>query len=134
MNVHVPSPAPKSRPVDQRIAKLAAAAFWSLTHPLNQAYQRHHGKTIAGVFHPANGFSIRQLIEYAEELPTEILASYEAEAKASEPENQSANRDLLQQLLARDEIPAGHPADQWFVLRRRTAASTTAKSDLIIEG
>lgn len=80
MNVHVASP-PKSRTVDQSIAKFCAAAFWSLRHPLNRAYQRDHGKTVAGVFHPANGFSIRQLIEYAEELPPEILAAYRAEAK-----------------------------------------------------
>jgi hypothetical protein len=59
---------------------VACSALWSLNHPLNVAYQRANGKTIEGVFHPANGFSLRQLIEFAEELPPEIFATYAAEA------------------------------------------------------
>lgn len=47
-------------------ADLARQAFWSLRHPLNQAFCRDHGMP----------FSLRDLIAYAEEVPTELLEAY----------------------------------------------------------
>lgn len=65
MNVYAPIATGKVvKPVD-----VAHQAFWSLRHPLNQAYCRQRGTT----------FSLRQLIAFAEEVPSEILASYAIE-------------------------------------------------------
>lgn len=63
---------------NEAITKIAASAFWSLTHPLNRAYRRAHGKYVEGVNYPAD-FSLSQLIEFAEELPPEVLAAYAVE-------------------------------------------------------
>lgn len=45
---------------------VARNAFWSLRHPLNEAMRRHVGET----------FSLRQLIQYARDLPPEMLHDY----------------------------------------------------------
>ena len=50
---------------------VARCAFWSLRHPLNEAMRRHHGET----------FSLRQLIEYARQLPEELLHDYAEEGE-----------------------------------------------------
>lgn len=65
MNVHAPiATGQVVKPAD-----VACQAFWSLRHPLNQAYCRLRGTT----------FSLRQLIAFAEEVPPEILAAYATE-------------------------------------------------------
>ena len=52
---------------------LAVAALWSLTHPLNVAYRFAHATVIDGRVSPANGFSLPQLIAFAESLDSETL-------------------------------------------------------------
>lgn len=61
MNVHLQT---KS---EVRPAEIARRAFWSFRHPLNQAFR---------IARDTSCFSLMQLIEFAEELPAEILADY----------------------------------------------------------
>lgn len=53
---------------------LAYRAFWS-THPLCDLFVIANGQWIGRQFVPASSFSLRQLIEFTEQLPPHVITN-----------------------------------------------------------
>lgn len=54
-------------------ADLARHALWSDHHPLGHLYAIAHGQWIGGAFVPAGAWSLRELRQFAEQLPVQVI-------------------------------------------------------------
>ena len=69
----------ETRHVDR---ELALKAFWS-NHPLCDLYATANGYWLDGQYHRARSWSLRQLINFAEALPANIIATLAGTSEAS---------------------------------------------------
>ena len=62
-------------------ADLARRALWS-DHPLTHLYALAHGQWIGGEFVPCGRWSLRELREFAEQLPAPVIRNLSGETHA----------------------------------------------------